>query len=243
MAKMIRIDKLLSDMGKGTRRDVKAAVKKGHVKVNDQVIKDFGLKVDPAKDVVKYLNVTVNYQEFVYILLNKPSGVVSATRDKLHRTVIDLVSDLYGAFDLFPVGRLDKDTEGLLVLTNDGLFAHNLLSPKKHVNKVYYAKIDGIVVDEDVEKFRLGVEIQEDHVTMPSVLKVLTTDHDESLSEVEITIQEGKFHQVKRMFEAVDKEVMYLKRIKMGNLVLDPNLGLGEFRELTQDEMLKLQKK
>lgn len=243
MARFIRIDKLLSDMGKGSRRDVKAAVKKGHVKVDRQVTRDFGLKVDPSKVVVEYLNETIEYREFVYILLNKPKGVVSATSDNLHKTVVDLVGDQYGAFDLFPVGRLDKDTEGLLLLTNDGGFAHNLLSPKKHVDKVYYAKIDGVVLEEDVEAFKNGIDIQDEYVTMPSILKILSVDHEASLSEVEVTIQEGKFHQVKRMFQAVGKQVMYLKRIKMGGLGLDLDMLEGEYRELTQEDLLKLQEK
>jgi 16S rRNA pseudouridine516 synthase len=169
-------------------------------------------------------------------MLYKPAGVVSATRDKVSRTVLDLITDRQRK-DLFPVGRLDKDTEGLLLITNDGELAHQLLSPRKHVDKVYYAKVKGKVTGEDTEAFLEGVMIEEDYRTLPAKLTILVSD---AVSEVELTIQEGRFHQVKRMFEAVGKEVIYLKRLSMGSLRLDEGLKPGEYRELTKEEIALL---
>lgn len=171
-------------------------------------------------------------------MMNKPPGVISATEDLRDETVIDLLEPLHQHFQPFPVGRLDKDTEGLLLLTNDGVLAHNLLSPKKHVPKVYYAQIEGVVTEEDAEKFANGVELDDGYVTKPGKLVILKSAQQ---SEIELTIQEGKFHQVKRMFEAVGKRVTYLKRISMGSLTLDENLALGEYRELTTEELNGLQ--
>jgi 16S rRNA pseudouridine516 synthase len=169
-------------------------------------------------------------------MLHKPAGVVSATEDPVSRTVLDLIRDKQRK-DLFPVGRLDKDTEGLLLITNDGVLAHQLLSPKKHVDKVYFARVNGKVTAEDQTAFSAGVDIGEEALTLPAKLNILKSDET---SEIELTIQEGKYHQVKRMFEAVGKEVIYLKRLSMGSLVLDPKLAPGDYRELTDDELESL---
>jgi len=178
----------------------------------------------------------IGYEAFEYYMLHKPAGVISATTDVKDKTVVDLISDKKRK-DLFPVGRLDKDTEGLLLITNDGELAHRLLSPKKHVDKVYYARIDGIVTQEDVEAFRLGVSIGQGEVAKPAVLEILSAD---AISEIKVTIQEGKFHQVKRMFHTIGKEVLYLKRLSMGKLVLDDSLPLGAYRKLTREELEEL---
>lgn len=180
-----------------------------------------------------YQGQMVAYAEYEYYMLNKPAGVVSATEDKNDSTVLDLIDEKQRK-DLFPVGRLDKDTEGLLLITNDGELAHQLLSPKKHVDKVYFARIDGKVTEEDVRKFAEGLEIGEEKPILPAHLEILKS---EEISKIRLTIREGKFHQVKRMFHAVGKEVIYLKRLQMGSLVLDPRLALGEYRELTGQEL------
>lgn len=229
----LRLDKYLADMGAGTRSEVKKAVIKGHVTVNGTVIKKPETKIDTEKETVSFQGRDIGYTEYEYYMLNKPAGVVSATEDKRGRTVVDLI-DSKRRKDLFPVGRLDKDTEGLLLITNDGALAHRLLSPKKHVDKVYYAEIDGTVTGEDAEAFAEGLDIGEEHKTLPGSLVILEAGEH---SRIELTIQEGKFHQVKRMFRAVGKEVVYLKRIRMGSLLLDESLGTGEYRELTKEEI------
>lgn len=230
----MRIDKLLGNMGFGSRKDVKLLIRKGHVTVNDQTIRNSGTNIDPKVDVVLVNNKRVYYQQYIYIMLHKPPGVVSATEDKLDRTVIDILPEDLQHFKPFPVGRLDKDTEGLLLLTNDGDLAHQLTSPKKNIEKTYYAKISGMVTNEDVEKVRQGITLADGHLTKPAELAILKSDDE---SEIEITISEGKYHQVKRMFAALGKKVTYLKRIQMGELVLDEKLPLGSFRELTTDEL------
>lgn len=234
----MRLDKLLSNMGYGSRKEVKLLLKQKAVTVDGAYVKDAALHVDPEKQEVSVFGERVNYTEFVYFMMNKPPGVISATEDLRDETVIDLLEPLHQHFQPFPVGRLDKDTEGLLLLTNDGSLAHNLLSPKKHVPKVYYAQIEGIVTEEDCDKFAQGVELDDGYVTKPGELIILKSALQ---SEIELTIQEGKFHQVKRMFEAVGKRVTYLKRLSMGNLKLDESLKLGEYRELTAEELACLQ--
>ncbi len=234
MAKKLRIDKILSNLGYGSRAELKVYCKKGLVKVNDKVISNPGTQVDTDVDKIEFNNEVVRYREFVYIMMNKPDGYLSATFDKRDPIVLDLIDPSYLTFEPFPVGRLDKDTEGLLVLTNDGQLAHRVLSPKKHVPKTYYAKIDGIVTEEDAKAFEKGVTLDDGYETMSSQLKILKSDN---LSEIELTIHEGKFHQVKRMFESVGKKVVYLKRLSMGKLILDETLGLGEYRELTDEEV------
>ncbi|WP_419726124.1 pseudouridine synthase [Terrisporobacter petrolearius] len=234
MAKKLRIDKILSNVGYGSRAEIKVYCKKGLVKVNDKVISNPGTQVDTDTDKIEFNNEVVRYREFVYIMMNKPDGYLSATFDKRDSIVLDLIDSSYLAFEPFPVGRLDKDTEGLLVLTNDGKLAHRVLSPKKHVPKTYYAKIDGVVTEKDVKAFEEGVTLDDGYETMPSQLKILESGET---SEIELTIHEGKFHQVKRMFESVGKKVVYLKRLSMGKLKLDETLSLGEYRELTNEEV------
>lgn len=234
MAKKLRIDKVLSNLGYGSRADLKKYCKQGLIKINGKTISNPGTQVDTEIDKIEFDNKEVKYREFIYLMMNKPDGYLSATFDKRDPIVLDLIDSSYLTFEPFPVGRLDKDTEGLLVLTNDGQLAHRVLSPKKHVPKTYYAKIDGLVTDEDIKAFEEGVTLDDGYETMPAQLKILKSD---DLSEIELTIHEGKFHQVKRMFESVGKKVVYLKRLSMGKLILDESLNLGEYRELTDDEV------
>lgn len=233
----MRLDKLLAHCGFGTRKEVKQLIKNGFVKVNGEIIKKDKQHIDPVGDKVYVDDEEVIYQEFVYYMLNKPSGYVSATEDHLYPTVVELIDEYYG-HDLFPVGRLDLDTEGLLLLTNDGQLAHQLLSPKKHCPKVYYAQIKGVVTNDDVQTFLSGITIDGDYQCQSAHLKILSTT--KTTSEIEVEIYEGKFHQVKKMFLAVGKEVVYLKRIRMKNLSLDPSLALGEYRKLTDEELDRL---
>lgn len=216
----------------GSRSECKAYIRKGRVKVNNVVVNDSNTKVN-KEDLVTFDDNLVSYERYSYYMLNKPAGVVSATRDNHSDTVLDLIKDKKHK-DLFPVGRLDKDTEGLLLISNDGELAHRLLSPKRHVDKVYYAKVKGIVSEEDIDAFAKGVIIGDNYTTLPASLHIITSAE---YSEIELTIREGKFHQVKQMFEAVGKEVIYLKRLSMGSLILDPKLKLGEYRFLTEDEI------
>ena len=230
----MRLDKLLSTIGYGSRKEVKGLLKTGAVKVDGTAVKDAKVHVNPDEQEITVHGEAVSYREFVYFMLHKPQGVISATEDSLHETVLDLLELDDAVYDPFPVGRLDKDTEGLLLLTNDGQLAHQLLSPKKHVPKTYFAKINAPVTEEDAEAFRQGVTLDDGYVTKSAELKILTSGVE---SEIELTIVEGKFHQVKRMFQAVEKRVVYLKRISMGPLKLDETLELGEYRELTDEEV------
>lgn len=240
MAKKMRIDKVLSNIGYGSRTEINISCKRGLVVVNGEVVKKNSTQVDPENDEILFDGEKINYREFIYLIMNKPAGCISATTDKWDQTVIDLLDMEQIAFDPFPVGRLDKDTEGLLVITNDGKLSHRLLSPKKHVPKTYFAKINGVVTNEDIEAFKEGVVLDDGYKTLPGELEILKSD---DISEINLTIHEGKFHQVKRMFESVDKEVAYLKRIRMGKLELDESLELGEFRELTKEELELLETK
>lgn len=241
MKKTQRLDKILAHTGFGTRSEIKNLVKRGIVEVNGKIAKDSGLQVNPEIDRITVDGEPALFREFVYLMLNKPQGVVSATEDTRDRTVLDLLDESYGHFDMFPVGRLDKDTEGLLLLSNDGKLAHNLLSPKKHVPKTYFALVEGpeAVGGGDAAAFRQGITLDDGYVTMPAELKVLKTEETNTLvcSEIELTIMEGKFHQVKRMFQAVGKKVVFLKRLTMGPLTLDPGLTAGQYRELTETEL------
>ncbi|MFB6467617.1 pseudouridine synthase [Cytobacillus sp. Hz8] len=230
----MRIDKMLANLGFGSRKEVKKLLKDGQIMVNDMAIKDAKQHVNPQIDVVMVNGEIVEYKEFIYLMMNKPPGVISATEDMEMETVIDLLEEEDRVFAPFPVGRLDKDTEGLLLLTNDGQLAHRLLSPKKHVPKTYFAIIDGVVTDQDISSFKAGVVLEDGYVTKAGELTIL---HSGIRSEIELTITEGKFHQVKRMFEAVGKRVIYLKRLSMGPCVLDEDLELGEYRELTEEEI------
>ncbi|MBC6315288.1 pseudouridine synthase [Listeria grandensis] len=234
----MRLDKLLANSGFGSRTEVKQLLKTGAVMVNDVRVKEAKYQVKEESDRVEVNGETVQYAEFTYLMMNKPPGVVSATEDNWDETVIDLLDARDRAKKPFPVGRLDKDTEGLLLISNDGVLAHNLLSPKKHVDKIYVAKVDGVVTEDDIAIFKEGVTISDNYTCKAAVLEVIQAE--DGTSEVQITIQEGKFHQVKRMFEAVDKQVTYLKRLQMGPLKLDPALALGEYRMLTEAELQTL---
>lgn len=228
----LRLDKYLAEMGQGTRSEVKKAILKGQVSVDGTVVKKPEQKIDTENAEVFYQGSPVIYAEYEYYMLNKPQGVVSATQDKRDGTVIDLIEGRQRR-DLFPVGRLDKDTEGLLLITNDGALAHRLLSPKKHIDKVYYARVSGRVTEEDIKAFADGMDIGDELKTLPGKLAVMKSG---DVSEVEVTIQEGRFHQIKRMFQAVGKEVLYLKRLRMGSLELDKGLKAGQYRALTKEE-------
>ncbi len=230
----MRVDKLLANLGYGSRKEVKQFLKSGQVKINGSVVKDAKEHVDPNKDSVTLHGEEIEYKEFIYLMMNKPPGVLSATEDTRSETVIDLLEIEDQVYEPFPVGRLDKDTEGLLLITNDGKLAHRLLSPKKHVPKTYFAVIDGEVTEEDVRAFKKGVTLDDGYISKPGELVILKSG---IRSDIELTITEGKFHQVKRMFEAVGKRVVYLKRITMGPLVLDETLELGEYRELEEEEI------
>ena len=236
---MMRLDKYLCETGFGTRSQVKDLLKKGQVMVNGEVVKKPELKINETTDQILCQGKKASYQKNIYLMLHKPAGVVSATEDSREKTVLDLVRPEDRKNGLFPVGRLDKDTDGLLLLTDDGELAHRLLSPKKHVDKTYYAKIDGQITEEHVKQFREGLDIGDEKKTLPAVLTILLSG---PVSEIEVTIHEGRFHQIKRMFEAVGCKVTYLKRLSMGSLVLDETLQLGEYRPLTEAELKGLTK-
>ena len=234
----MRLDKYLSDMGAGTRSELKKEIRKSGVSVDGTVVTDPGFSVSASSRVV-FRGTVIAYEEFVYYMLNKPAGVISASEDGREETVVDLIPEPKRR-DLFPVGRLDRDTEGLLIITNDGALSHRLLSPKHHVDKVYYVRVSGILTGNDIELFRDGLVLTDGLECLPADLTILSVSEDEYTSEAEITIREGKFHQVKRMFSSVGAEVLYLKRLSMGPLVLNPGLAPGESRRLTPDEMALL---
>lgn len=231
----IRLDKFLADMGLGTRSEVKKEIHKGQVRVNGIPEKSPEYKLDIQKDLVEINGRQISYAQQEYYMLNKPAGVVSATEDKRDTTVLDLIQEKQRK-DLFPVGRLDKDTEGLLLITNDGSLAHQLLSPKKHVKKTYFVRVENPVSPEDIKILEEGVDIGEEKRTLPAEISCLSPEKN-SLC---LTIKEGKFHQIKRMFQAVDNKVLYLKRLSMGSLTLDETLAPGEYRPLTKEEIERL---
>lgn len=233
----MRLDKFLANAGIGSRKEVKGYIKKGLVAVNGNVVKSDKEQVSENSDVITFMEEVITYQEFYYYMLHKPAGVISATQDNYEETVLDLFQDQDYRSDLFPVGRLDKDTEGLLVITNDGRLAHNLLSPKKHVEKEYYAEIDGIMTEKDVETFAKGVVLDGDEQALPASLTITAVNQQANNSTIQLVIEEGKFHQVKRMVASVGKKVSYLKRLRMGNLWLDDSLDLGAYRELSLEEL------
>lgn len=226
----IRLDKYLTMQGVGSRSQVKELLKKGQILVNGQIQKRPEVKISPENDHVSFQGKELAYEPFVYFILNKPAGCVTATEDKREKTVLDYIS-VEGHRNLFPVGRLDKDTEGLLLITDDGELAHRLLSPKRHVDKVYLATLEHPAGQEDVEAFFSGMDIGEKSRTLPAVLKPLPDN------QAQITIREGKFHQIKRMFEARNNRVLRLKRLSMGELALDETLLPGQFRPLTDKEL------
>ena len=211
-------------------------LKAGRVTVNGKKEKSAKLQIDEERDEIRFDGQVLEYEEFVYYMMNKPQGVISATEDPKHRTVLDLLDDLARTKEVFPVGRLDIDTHGLLLLTNDGQLAHALLSPKRHVDKTYLARVKGIVTQEDVETFAKGIPLK-DFTCQPAKLEILSVASDKDESQVRVTIAEGKFHQVKRMVAYCGKEVVNLQRLTMGTLVLDENLKRGEWRRLTQEEL------
>ncbi len=231
----MRLDKFLCEMNLGTRSQVKDYVRQGHVTVNGLPEKAAERKIDITHDLVCFQGRLLSYRQYVYYMLNKPMGVVSATRDNHTETVVDLLGTGHRA-DIFPVGRLDKDTEGFLLLTNDGELAHRLLAPGRHVDKVYQVKVAHPLSSQDVACLEQGVDIGEEAYTLPARVEVVDRD------QILLTIQEGRFHQVKRMLQAVDNKVMALKRVSFGGLVLDPGLEPGACRELTPGEVELLQK-
>ena len=240
----MRLDKFLVEMGKGSRSQIKEMAKKGRIQVNGTVIKATDGKIDPEKDVVLLDGQPVSYAHTEYFMLNKPAGTVSATEDGKYPTVISLI-DAALRKDLFPVGRLDLDTEGLLLITNDGAMAHELLSPKKHVDKIYLAYIEGTLPKDAKKQMQEGLIIEEGVKTLPAELVILDppAGMKEGLTAVSLRIHEGKFHQVKRMFEVLGCKVVYLKRMTMGPLVLDPSLKPGEYRALKEEELKALERK
>ncbi|WP_290752126.1 pseudouridine synthase [Exiguobacterium sp. UBA3968] len=231
----MRLDKLLSNMGAGSRKEVKLLLKAGAIQVDGEIVRDPKQHVDVETQQVLMYGEPVTYQKYIYLMMNKPPGVISATEDKRDETVIDLLFEDVTYFKPFPVGRLDKDTEGLLLLTNDGSFNHALMSPKKHVEKTYYAEVTGVLTQEDIEAVAAGVTLEDGYRAKPGKLVILSTT--ETDSTLELTITEGKFHQVKRMMLALGKEVTFLKRRSIGRLELDPALALGDYRELTPAEL------
>ena len=211
-------------------------LKAGRVTVNGKKEKSAKLQIDEERDEIRFDGQKLEYEEFVYYMMNKPQGVISATEDPKHRTVLDLLDVIAQSKEVFPVGRLDIDTHGLLLLTNDGQLAHALLSPKRHVDKTYLAQVEGIMSQEDVDTFAKGIPLK-DFTCQPAKLEILSVDSDKDESQVRVTIAEGKFHQVKRMVAYCGKEVVDLQRLTMGTLILDENLQRGEWRRLTKEEL------
>ncbi len=232
--KKMRLDKILGNMGYGSRKDLKKIIKYGYVKVDGEVVSKSSIQVDPYENTIEINGERVEYREYIYIVMNKPQGVISATYDNRHQTVIDLLEEKYLPFDPFPMGRLDIDTEGMLIITNDGKLSHEILSPKKHIPKTYYAHVEGGVDEKDIKAFKEGITLDDGYKTQSSQL---TIKESGDVSKIELIIYEGKFHQVKRMFEARGKKVVYLKRIAMGDLKLDETLELGEYKELSDEEL------
>ncbi len=234
----MRLDKFLCNQGYGTRSEIKKYITRSNVKVNDVIVKKPDLHIDPNKDIVSFLNKTVEYNEFTYIMLNKPANVISATTDNQHKTVIDLLDKKLKNLKLFPVGRLDIDTEGLVILTNNGKFAHNTLSPKKHIDKKYFVEVGGRLNEDDIELFKTGITINDNYLCKPAVMEIIFSD---DISTCYVTITEGKFHQIKKMFAALDKKVLYLKRVSFGIIELDQSLNFGEYRHLNNNELASLE--
>lgn len=232
----MRLDKYLVACAVGSRTEVKNFLKAGRVMVNGKKEKSAKLQINEETDEICFDGQKLEYEEFVYYMMNKPQGVISATEDPKHKTVLDLLDDLARSKEVFPVGRLDIDTHGLLLLTNDGKLAHALLSPKRHVDKTYLARVDGIMTDEDIETFAQGIPLK-DFTCQPAKLELVFIDREKNQCLVRVTIAEGKFHQVKRMVAYCGKEVMDLQRLTMGTLTLDENLKRGEWRRLTKEEL------
>lgn len=236
----MRLDKFLAEMSVGSRSEVKGYIRKGKVLVNGEIARDAGMQVIPEKDRIEAFDREIAYIPYEYYMLHKPAGYITATKDREHPVVMDLLTNTTRK-DLFPVGRLDIDTEGLLLITNDGELARNLLSPAHHVEKTYYVRIDGVLDNRGRQMLEEGMDIGEKRLTKPAKLQILSQSPTEG-SEVELTITEGKYHQVKRMFAGVGTPVVYLKRISMGSLQLDGELGKGAYRALTKQEIADLHK-
>lgn len=234
MKKIERIDKIISNMGYGSRKDVRRIIKEGRITINDSIIIDNKIKINPYENRVYIDGKEIIYREYIYIMMNKPQGLVSSTDDPTNKTVLDLLDSKYLIYKPFPVGRLDKDAEGLLFISNDGRLAHEILSPKNQVNKKYYVEVNGYIKDDHIEMFKKGLTLDDGYNTLPSELEIISSN---IVSKLYLTIQEGKFHQVKRMFESVLMKVIYLKRVSIGKLVLDSSLDLGKYRELSEEEI------
>ncbi len=233
-----RIDKILSNIGYGSRKEVKALIKSGAVEIDNKIVNDSSLKINPVTHIIKVDGFKIDYKKHIYIMMNKPQGFVSSKKDKRNKTIFDLLDENYVHHKLHSVGRLDKDTEGLIILTNDGQFTHNLTSPKKGIIKTYYAKIQGNIKSKYEKDFASGIVLEDGYKCLPAKLEII---EDAEISKIKISIAEGKFHQIKRMFKAIGKEVIFLKRISIGSLSLDASLLAGEYRELKEKELRKLQ--
>lgn len=220
---MDRIDKILVSQGIGSRREVQKRIKSGEVTVNGEIIRKPEFKANAENDKIAVLGKVLNYSEHIYIMMNKPAGVVSASQDNHDKTVIDILPDEYKRKGLFPAGRLDKDTEGLLIITDDGDFAHRMLSPKKHVDKQYIAQLDGEITEKTIQNFKQGIIFADGTKCLPAKLEIYNNDKKTGL----VTICEGKFHQVKKMFISCGLNVVHLQRISIGGLYLDGNLPIG----------------
>ena len=232
----MRLDKFLVACAVGSRTEVKNFLKSGCVTVNGKKEKSAKSQINEETDEICFDGQKLEYEEFVYYMMNKPQGVISATEDPKHKTVLDLLDDYARAKEVFPVGRLDIDTHGLLLLTNDGKLAHALLSPKRHVDKTYLAQINGVMTDADIEAFAQGIPFK-DFTCQPAKLELVSIDREKNQSLVRVTIAEGKFHQVKRMVAYCGKEVVDLQRLTMGTLTLDEDLKRGEWRRLSKEEL------
>lgn len=232
-----RLDKIIASMGRYSRREVKLLVKEGQVLIDGQIVRSAEDKYDPETAVILVAGETLGYRRYTYVMLHKPAGVLSATEDGHGETVLDLLPKEYRKMGLFPVGRLDRDTEGLLLLTNDGELAHDLLSPKRHVDKVYYTRVSGTLTQEDCDAFAAGMALDDGLVCREAGLEILSAGEE---SEALVTLHEGKFHQIKRMLAFRGKPVLYLKRLRMGPLVLDEALAKGAFRLLSEEEIAQI---
>ena len=229
-----RLDKIIASMGRYSRREVKQLVREGRILVDGRIARSAEEKFDAEQTEITVAEEKLSYRRFTYVMLHKPAGVLSATEDGHGQTVMDLLPKEYSRMGLFPVGRLDKDTEGLLLLTNDGALAHDLLAPKKHVDKVYFTRVSGTLTQEDCRAFAAGMTLDDGLVCQRAGLEILSAG---AQSEALVTIHEGKFHQIKRMLAFLGKQVLYLKRLQMGPLKLDETLHIGEFRLLTAQEI------
>lgn len=236
---LVRLDKFLADNGIGTRSKVRELIKKGLIKVNSDVAKKPDIKLDTQRDEVIYNGGKIKYQRYHYYILNKPAGFITATTDSRDKTVMDILSEVPYK-NMFPVGRLDKDTEGLLLITDDGDLAHKLLAPKNHIDKTYFVKCSGVISTEDIDMLENGIDIGDDKPTMPAEVILTASDDEKNTSELLLTIREGRFHQVKRMIKAVGKTVIYLERVGFGSIRLDDSIKRGQYRRLSEAEIEEL---